>query len=62
MLQIAGFCYLLNSFALILAPDFAKKLFPLIMIPPFIGELSLCLWLLIKGVNVPRWKAAAQAA
>ena len=55
LMQIAGLCYLINSFALILAPAFADKLFPAILLPPFIGELSLCLWLLIKGVNVPKW-------
>ena len=56
MMQIAGACYLVNSFALILAPKIAAMLFPAIMTPPFIGELSLCLWLIIKGVNVEKWK------
>lgn len=51
MMQIAGVCYLTNSFALILAPSFGDKLFPWIHIPSFIAELSLCLWLLIKGVR-----------
>ena len=55
LIQIAGLCYLINSFALILAPAFADKLFPTILLLPFVGELSLCLWLLIKGVNVPKW-------
>ena len=35
----------------------ANLLFPAILIPAFIGELSLCLWLLVKGVNVPKWEA-----
>ncbi|MEX6690823.1 DUF4386 domain-containing protein [Danxiaibacter flavus] len=61
MMQIAGACYLINSFALILAPKVASILFPVIMIPPFIGELSLCLWLIIKGVNVEKWKERALA-
>lgn len=34
-------------------------LFPAILVPAFIGELSLCLWLLVKGVNVPKWEEAA---
>jgi hypothetical protein len=55
MLQIAGLCYLTNSFALIITPAFADQLFPFILLPPFIAELSLCLWLLIKGVNMPKW-------
>jgi len=28
----------------------------------FLGELSLCLWLLVIGVNVERWKQQASAA
>jgi hypothetical protein len=27
-----------------------------------IGELSLCLWLIVKGVNAERWKEQAGAA
>jgi hypothetical protein len=53
---IAGICYLINSFALLLNPTLAKNLFPFILAPAFIGELSLCLWLLIKGVNQARWE------
>lgn len=56
MIQVAGLCYLVNSFALILSPRFANLLFPVILIPPFIGELSICLWLLVKGVNLAKWK------
>ncbi|HEV2855183.1 MAG TPA: DUF4386 family protein [Thermoanaerobaculia bacterium] len=55
-MQIAGLCYLTNSFALILAPDFASQLFPAILVPAFVAELSLALWLLVKGVNVERWQ------
>lgn len=54
LMQIAGLCYLTNSFALLLAPAFADKLFPFILLPSFIGEMSLCLWLLIKGVSLPQ--------
>lgn len=58
MMQIAGVCYLTNSFALILFPSLADMLFPVILMPPFIAELSLALWLLVKGVDVPGWNAA----
>ena len=61
LMQIAGLCYLTNSFALILAPAFADRLFPAILIPSFIGETSLCLWLLVKGVDVGKWRAQAGA-
>jgi hypothetical protein len=59
LMQVAGLCYLTNSFALILAPSVAARLFPGILIPAFIGETSLCLWLLIKGVNLEKWNAQA---
>ncbi len=60
-LQLAGASYLINSFALILAPDVAQTLFPAILIPAFVGELSLALWLLIKGVNLPQWQQKVAA-
>jgi hypothetical protein len=56
LILIVGLGYLTNSFALILSPPIADKIFPLLMIPIFIGELSMCLWLLFKGVNLTKWK------
>jgi len=58
LMQIAGVCYLVNSFAVLIAPSLARALFPTILLPPFIGESALCLWLLLKGVDVPRWTEA----
>jgi hypothetical protein len=58
---IAGVCYLVNSFALILNPAFAEKLFPGILLPAFIGELSTCLWLLVRGINLSRWHERVKA-
>ncbi len=55
MLQIAGLCYLANSFCGIVYPPLAHALFPAIMLPALIGELSFCLWLLFKGVNIDAW-------
>ena len=62
LMWLASACYLINSFALILAPAFASKLFPAVMLPPFLAELSLALWLLLKGVDLPKWDAAAAPA
>jgi hypothetical protein len=62
LMAIAGLSYLTNSFSLILAPTFANRIFPAILVPAFVGEASLCLWLLVKGVNVPKWKEQASAA
>src|SRR3989475_4493651 len=61
LMQIAGVCYLTNSFALILSAAVANRLFPAILVPALIGEVSLCLWLLVKGVNVEKWEEKASA-
>ena len=58
LIQLGGLSYLTNSFALFLAPDLANRLFPAIVLPAFLGESSLCLWLLLKGVNVEKWRLA----
>jgi hypothetical protein len=50
---IGGVAYLVNSFTMFLSPQFANPLFPLILLPPFVGEVSLCLWLLFRGIKLP---------
>jgi len=62
LLAIGGLCYLTYSFATFLAPGFAAHLVPYIQIPSGVAELSLCLWLLVIGVNVQRWMQQASAA
>ena len=62
LIQVAGAGYLANGFGLILAPAHAGLVFLVIMVPVFVGETSLSLWLLIKGVNVERWHRAAATA
>jgi hypothetical protein len=62
LMAVAGVCYLANSFALILNPAVASALFPVILLPPLVAELSLALWLLFKGVNEPKWNAAIRVA
>ena len=59
---IPGVGYLTSSFALILAPAFADRYYFVMAGPAVIGEASLCLWLLVKGVNVERWKERVVAA
>ena len=55
LLIIGGFGYLLDSFTLILFPNFDVTFSEF----TFIGELLLPLWLLIKGVNVEQWEKCA---
>jgi hypothetical protein len=45
-----------------LSPAFAAHLVPYIQLPSLAGEGSFCLWLLIAGVNVERWKQSATTA
>jgi hypothetical protein len=54
---IAGICYLINSFTLLLSPALADKMFPAIVLPSFIGELATCIWLIVRGVNVRMWQS-----
>ncbi len=61
LVMAAGVVYLIGSYALFLAPDQAALVQPLYVVP-IVSEVSLCLWLLIKGVNVEAWRAAASAA
>lgn len=61
LLAIAGLCYLVNTLAGALAPDFARVLFPWILVPALPAEGGLTLWLLIMGVNAQKWREQAGA-
>lgn len=56
LMQLAGVCYLVNSFARVLSPALAGMLFPAILLPAFIAESAFCLWLLFKGVDLAAWE------
>jgi hypothetical protein len=55
LIEIAGLCYLTNSFAMLLSAKVAHIIFPAILAPAFIGEFSFCLWLIARGVDLPKW-------
>jgi Domain of unknown function (DUF4386) len=59
LLGIAGLSYLINSFALLLAPSLAAVIFPGILMPAFVGELSISVWMIVKGVNMAQWQRRA---
>jgi uncharacterized protein DUF4386 len=61
LLAIEGLGYLINSFCLFLAPALQARIFPYFSATA-IAELALCLWLLVKGVNVQRWTQQAGVA
>jgi hypothetical protein len=62
LLCLAGVSYLANSFALLLAPKLAAALFPFVLLPAFIGELALAVWLLCANDGVLQQRMAARAA
>jgi hypothetical protein len=62
LMQLAGLSYLTACFAALFAPTFADLITPAVLVPPLIGESSFCLWLLVKGVNVAKWKERISVA
>jgi hypothetical protein len=58
LMAVAGVSYLTLSTARLLSPQLASVLFPSILAPALIGELSFAVWLTVKGVNVARWQEA----
>jgi len=60
LLALAGVCYAINSLAHFLAPSFAAMLDPAIFLPIFVAELSLALWLVVKGVDAAGWEARSR--
>jgi hypothetical protein len=61
LLAVEGVGYLINSFALFLAPALQTRIFPYFTVTA-LAEVALCLWLLVRGVNVQRWREQAGAA
>lgn len=51
---LAGLCYLINSFTMFLSKGFSNPIFNYLAIPILLGELSLCLWLLLKGIDTSK--------
>jgi hypothetical protein len=62
LLAIDALTYLVNGFATMLAPGVAAHLGAWVGLPTIVAEGSLCLWLLMAGVNAERWTARASAA
>lgn len=48
---VGGICYSLNSYGLFVAPALQDSLFPFILLPSLVAELSISLWLIVKGVT-----------
>jgi hypothetical protein len=53
LMAVASFGYLTESFTMFLAPRYETAVSVLIVVTAGVAELSLCLWLLVKGVRDP---------
>ncbi|HEX8609952.1 MAG TPA: DUF4386 domain-containing protein [Telluria sp.] len=62
LMQLAGLCYLANTFIMALSPALHAVVFPAILVPSFIGESAFCLCLLFKGIDIPAWERKAVPA
>ncbi|HLZ84938.1 MAG TPA: DUF4386 domain-containing protein [Caulobacteraceae bacterium] len=55
LLQLAGLSYLIGTLSVFFAPALASMISLPVQLLALIGEASFCLWLLVMGVNVPKW-------
>jgi hypothetical protein len=63
LLVVGGAGYVIFSLTQILSPPLAARvLFPWIILPAFVAELALCLWLLVKGVDAGKWAETAKCS
>lgn len=53
LLVIASLCLLLNGFGYLLAPGWIPEF---ILLPDLLAELALCMWLIVRRVNLPEWE------
>ena len=58
LLGIAGAGFVARTFTLVLAPAYSSEL---LLAPMFLAMASLTGWLLVKGVDVAKWEAAARS-
>jgi hypothetical protein len=59
LMVVSALGYLADSFTKFLVPESAATLATVVVVTAIIGELPLTLWLLVKGVNVERWRQSA---
>jgi len=57
LLVLGGSCFLITSFTNFVSPVLGDRLAPLLLPIVLLGEGSLALWLLLRGVNVEQWRS-----
>ena len=58
-MTLGSLAFIMRNFLLVLTPAYAPGSLLRLMVP---GGLALAVWLLVRGVNVQRWKEAKAAA
>jgi hypothetical protein len=61
LLMIAGVCYLAGSVSSFLDPNLSRVMGVFIYLPGGIAELTITLWLIIRGVNPRLWNSTTSA-
>ncbi|HLK97123.1 MAG TPA: DUF4386 domain-containing protein, partial [Hymenobacter sp.] len=51
LMQVAGGCYRIACWVALFSLALSQMLLPTLLLPSLLGESSLCLWLLVKGVD-----------
>lgn len=62
LLAIGGSSYVIASFLSFVAPPLGALVSPFIIPAAALGEGSLCLWLLVMGVNLQKWEEQSSSA
>jgi len=58
LMTVGGLAFIVRNFLLVLAPSYASASLLLLMLP---GGLSLIVWFLVRGVDLPKWEARTNA-
>ena len=56
LMAVAGLSYLFNSLSLLLPFAGTASITLVVLLPAFVGELALALWLVFKGVDEAQWE------
>ncbi|HJP86095.1 MAG TPA: DUF4386 domain-containing protein [Gemmatimonadaceae bacterium] len=59
LLGVGGSFYVISSLTYLISPALGSVLSPIVIPVAFLGEGSTTLWLLLKGVNVEKWRQLA---
>jgi hypothetical protein len=59
LLVVSGLGFVIRTLVLVLAPVYASSV---LLVPTAVAGLALTAWLIVKGIDVPRWEARAALA